>query len=579
MIKKLTYLLFALGLILITSCEDYLMEEPKSLTAQYLETPGGVDAALNSAYSDLRYFYGGESALNVTCSGTDEWQRGPDGSTEFNMYTDGLPANGMVGTTWNWGYTSINTTNAVIGFAENSGMNESLAKKRIAEARYIRATWYFIMVQVYGDCPLNLEFITEPSTEAVRTPAAEVYQAIIDDLEYAKLNLPAVAEEIGRADAAAAYHLLSKVYLTRATHATASVSTDYQSAYDNAMELISNSGTYGLALLEDFADVHLPRNEHNSEIIFTVERNADPLYNDADPDKNGNKNNRSSFFFRPHYEVCTDFGGLARTLEYGRPWIRVRPTNYLLNVAFEDKQYDTRYNKSFQTVWLVNSEESLTNSSFKLGDTAIWLPGVENYQPGLNIMNIYPPSLYYDNLLPDSTKQTKKIYPSLTKYDDIDRPTVNDASVRPFIVHRFAETYLIAAEAAMYLGKAGESVDLLGILRTRASYDPNRSAADNAFAKQRLLNRIPSMGDFDEGINFILDERMRELCGEYMRFFDLARTRTTSGQVQLLNRVRNLVPEIPAKNAIKDYHVLYPIPQDQIDLVTNEFKQNDGYSN
>jgi hypothetical protein len=131
----------------------------------------------------------------------------------------------------------------------------------------------------------------------------------------------------------------------------------------------------------------------------------------------------------------------------------------------------------------------------------------------------------------------------------------------------------------MYLGKAGESVDLLGILRTRASYDPNRSAADNAFAKQRLLNRIPSMGDFDEGINFILDERMRELCGEYMRFFDLARTRTTSGQVQLLNRVRNLVPEIPAKNAIKDYHVLYPIPQDQIDLVTNEFKQNDGYSN
>jgi hypothetical protein len=87
------------------------------------------------------------------------------------------------------------------------------------------------------------------------------------------------------------------------------------------------------------------------------------------------------------------------------------------------------------------------------------------------------------------------------------------------------------------------------------------------------------MTDLEEGINFILDERMRELCGEYMRFFDLARTRTTTGQVQLLYRVRNLIPEIPAKDAIKDYHVLYPIPQDQIDLVTNEFKQNEGYSN
>ena len=93
------------------------------------------------------------------------------------------------------------------------------------------------------------------------------------------------------------------------------------------------------------------------------------------------------------------------------------------------------------------------------------------------------------------------------------------------------------------------------------------------------------MTDYDTGISFILDERSRELCGEYMRWWDLVRTRTESGEVQLLHRVRNLVTpviysdngHIPAYQNIQDYHVLRPIPQSQIDLTSNDFGQNDGY--
>jgi len=559
------------------ACEKFLEEEPKSLlTAKYLESEGGVYSALYSAYSDLRYFYGGEGGLSVTCAGTDEWQRGPDGNLNINMYNTGMVTEGLLHNTWNWGYTSINTTNAVIKYAEASGMTASEAAKVIAEAKYIRATWYFIIVQTYGACPLNLEFIEEPSTEATRTPVTDVYDAIVADLEEAKLNLPPIAEEPGRVDAAAAYHLLAKVYLARATHPEAGQTNDYQNAYSNAMELINNKGTYGLDLLEDFAEIHQPRNEHNSEVIFTVERNTDIIYNDAG-DANGNKNNRSSFFFRPHYQVCTSYGGLARTLVYGRPWIRVRPTSYLLNIVFADKTDDIRYNKSFQVVWLVNDEASLTDPSFSLGDTAIWLPGVENYGPTKKVMNVYPPSQYYDELLPDGTRQTIKIYPSMSKYDDIDRPAVNDPSVRPFIVYKFSETYLIAAEAAMYLGQPETAVSLLNVIRTRAAYDPDRSSSDNAMALQRIINATPDMTDIDEGINFILDERSRELCGEYMRWWDLVRTRTAAGEVQLLYRIRNLVPEIPAKDNIQDFHILRPIPQSQIDLTSNVFPQNPGY--
>jgi hypothetical protein len=559
-----------------SSCTEFLEEEPRSLlTAKYLETPGGVESALVSAYSDLRLFYGGESAMSMTVPGTDEFQRGPDGNLALMTYDQGaLLTNGMVGTTWNWGYTSINTANAVIQFAATSGMAEPRAKVVMAEARYIRALWYFNMVRKYGELVLNLEFNQVPRTTATRSPVAEVYNAIIEDLEIAKNDLPKRPGEPGRAWGASARHLLSLVYLTRATHPIAGQATDYQNAFDNAMYLINNAGTYGVALLRDFADVHRPRNENNAEVLFNVQRNTDPVYNDIDPNVSGNKNNRSSFFYRPNYGVIV--GGLVRDIPNGRPWHRVRPTNYLLDVVFMERSDDTRYNKTFQTLWRVNDAANAVVAGFVNGDTAIWLPGVESHRPA-RALRIFRPSEYFDNVSAGGTRQTLSIYPSMSKYDDIDRPSVNDASVRPFVVFRFAETYLIAAEAAMYLNRPGDARNLLNVVRTRATFLAGRSDAANAAAAARITASTPSMADFDQGITFILDERSRELAGEYMRWFDLVRTRNSAGVSMLLHRLRTINPELPGRNTVQDHHILRPIPQSQIDLTTNPFPQNPGY--
>mgnify|MGYP001328613152 CR=1 FL=1 len=254
--KKIKYIAVIIVLAFTVSCEDFLKEDPKSLlTAQYLETEAGVNSALYSAYSDLRYIYGGESAMNATCSGTDEWQKGPDGNANFNLYQTGMAADGAISGLWNWGFTAINTSNAVIKYAPLCGMDEEEVTKVTAEAKFLRATWYFLIVQTFGACPVNLDFIQEPSTEAYRDPVADVYAAIVADLEEAKSVLPAQAEETGRADAAVATHLLAKVYLTRATTQGANAASDYQQAYNNAMELISNKGLYGLELEQDFAKV------------------------------------------------------------------------------------------------------------------------------------------------------------------------------------------------------------------------------------------------------------------------------------------------------------------------------------
>jgi len=582
MMNKIKYIAVIFVLALMVSCEDFLKEDPKSLlTAQYLETESGVWSALYSAYSDMRYVYGGESAMNATCSGTDEWQKGPDGNANFNLYQSGMAADGAITGLWNWGYTAINTSNAVVKYAPLCGMSDADAAMVTAEAKYLRATWYFIIVQTFGPCPLSLDFNQEPSTEAYRESVADVYAAIIDDLEEAKNVLPAVAEADGRVDAAAATHLLAKVYLARATTTGANASSDYQQAYNNAMELINNKGDYGLELEQDFAKVFEPRNEHGSEIIFTVERNTDILYNDAgNPSGSGSssKNNIAFMFFRPNYSAW-GVGGLIRDIPYGRPWHRVRPTNYLLDVTFAERSDDSRYFKTFQTVWLLNDAAGITAPGYVVGDTAAWLPGYEN-PPAVKAVKTFPPSQYYNN-----NGQTMSIYPALSKYNDIDRPDVAESSVRPFIVHRFAETYLIAAEAAMYLDKPSEATDLINVVRDRASYLEDRTAAENVLAAQRMRNKVPDMSDKSAGIDFILEERSRELCGEYMRWWDLVRTRTASGDVQLLYRIRNLVSpihysddgHIPAYANISDFHVLRPIPQTQIDLTSNEFPQNDGY--
>ncbi|HWW42146.1 RagB/SusD family nutrient uptake outer membrane protein, partial [Pedobacter sp.] len=144
------------------------------------------------------------------------------------------------------------------------------------------------------------------------------------------------------------------------------------------------------------------------------------------------------------------------------------------------------------------------------------------------------------------------------KYLDPNRLTVNENSHRPIMVFRLAETYLVAAEAAFKLGQNEAAAAYLNTLRTRAA----------APGKQAQMQVTAS----DINIDFILDERSRELFAENVRWFDLVRTG------KLLERVRKY-DDFEAKNNIKDFHVLRPIPLSQINAVTvgTPYPQNPGW--
>lgn len=155
-----------------------------------------------------------------------------------------------------------------------------------------------------------------------------------------------------------------------------------------------------------------------------------------------------------------------------------------------------------------------------------------------------------------------RIYIALKKFDDLTGSVIRDLGSRDAFVFRLSEMYLIAAEGHMMSGNSGEAIKRLNDLRAVRAI----AGMDNSLNATELAQ----VGNKD--ISVILDERARELCGEQQRWFDLKRTGTLVDRVKKYNLV--------ASPNIKKEHVLRPIPQAQLDAVTNkdEFGQNDGYN-
>jgi hypothetical protein len=537
--KLILILIFTIGAF-TQSCKDMLEEQVVSgVTDKYYSTPAGFEDAVKSSYSFLRSFYASELGMTLTVFGTDTYTMGSDGDWKFlNQYTSQLDSRTrLLRDIWNNFYRAINTTNAVIDRAETvQGLSEQLKTKKIAEARFLRAHYYFILAQMFGDVHLSLKENTIVSTEASRTAVSKVYDEIIKDLEFAAVNLPVSADNYGRATRPAAEHLLARVHLTRGTSTllagqkTGGTADDYVKAAEYAKKVINN---YSFRLLPNFARVFdQGSGEINDEVIWSIQYTSDPL-------TNGGGNN-AHLYFLMEYDVLP---GMERDVQNGRPWKRFRPTEYTLETLFADRDNDSRYSASFKTLFFVNKPQG----TLAIGDTAVYLPGFD-------VSDELIASKPY--LLVPPRKYTAKLYPTLTKFLDPLRPDKTaTAGSRDFLAFRLAETHLIAAEALMLAGQAGEGSEYINNVRRRAAF-PGKEDQMEITVDQLTLD-------------YILEERGRELLGEQFRWFDLARTGTLVERVQAYN------PD--AMNNIRDFHVLRPIPQDQIDRTSTPFPQNPGY--
>jgi len=246
-----------------------------------------------------------------------------------------------------------------------------------------------------------------------------------------------------------------------------------------------------------------------------------------------------------------------------------------MDVAFANRATDSRYDGTFETVWLSNSVANSVKGSTGVTtprgtlingvDTAIWMadrlvtPAERSAMKGV----IFEP----DHLPGATVKFTTSFFPSVRKFDDSTRADMNDYSDRPYILFRFSDLYLIAAEAAFKGGAtAQDAADMINVLRTRAALKANQSAAQYAAAvaaQQITAGQVT--------LDFILEERSRELFAEDTRWWDLSRTKTLVSRVQLYNT--------EAAAGVQPFNMLRPIPQSQIDLVTEgpKYPQNPGY--
>jgi starch-binding outer membrane protein, SusD/RagB family len=173
--KRLNLLLY-IGLsggLLLTACSKKLVEEPRSLlTPAFLSTTQGFQQGLDAAYAGTRLIWGNQDYFTITVIGTDEFKRGIDGNSDINVYSSGYtPSTGVINANWRNAYTFINTCNGVIDNAPNVALPDATKKRMVAEAKFLRANYYFLLVQFFGDVTLNKNLIAEPSTSAVRDPS------------------------------------------------------------------------------------------------------------------------------------------------------------------------------------------------------------------------------------------------------------------------------------------------------------------------------------------------------------------------------------------------------------------------
>ena len=531
----------------VTSCTDLKEYPVTGVTSNYFETPAGAEAATLGTYAGLRGIYGGEAEIRLFMIGTDSWEKGEQmdasGAGYFNDYTAQFTSTvgGSVQDLWQNAYASINTANtAIAAISASTGLTETMKNTRLGENRFLRALYYFDLVRTYGAVQLNLEPTEGVSVQAHRSPADSIYsEAIIPDLEFAIANLPLKGAQTDyfRATKGAAETLLAEVYLTRAA------AGDFDKAVQLTTDVIS-SGKY--TLNPNFSSLFCLPTTTSGACDYAASQKTDPelIFSVTFTGDNGTDafgNNLHLYWVMWYDNSAYTSPTLSRTPSYGRPYRRTRPTRHLLDLY--NRATDSRYNGTFQTVWLRAP-----------GDTAIVLTGS-------NTAETSPSSRFRKYGEP---QYTNGLFPTLKKWLD---QTRTDANVFPGHrdrqLWRLADVYLLRAEANIRAGRASAAIPDLNVIRERAAIDQsNKSSNDVDVA---AFNASP--------IDYLLDERERELAGEEQRFFTLTR----QGPEIFLRRIKAFNS---TASAVQSYFMLRPIPQNQIDRTEggkDAFPQNPGY--
>lgn len=422
---------------------------------------------------------------------------------------------------WPRYYNTIARANTVIAHANQAVSDTSIANIYKAEARFHRAYAYFMLVRDFGGVPLITKEVNSIAQKdliyATQSPVQDVYNFIIQDLQFAENNLPPswTGANLGRISAGAAKALLGKVYLTGAGLPLKNTQY-YQLAVNKLSEIVGpgNEAKYNFGLLPNFSDVFSNSNRKNKEVVFAWTN----LWTVA---------NSHSGIILPFLLFPSQLVGTPTQASYG------------LTPAFYNLYENTDTRRDFTVISRYISQPS--------GDSIVYDTTIHHY-----INKTKGGDVFGNTLIPYTGMAYGKFARNSLSPDQGAVPT--DFST-DLIQMRFSDVLLCLAEALNETGKTSDAIVLLNRVRERAN------------ASQYAV------GSQDEVRNEIRLERRLELTGEYTTVFDIRRWGTLKDEIAAMNPAQIL------NNALSPYSQkleLYPIPQKELDANPN-LKQNPGW--
>lgn len=540
-------------------------------------------------------------------------------------------------TNWNNLYIGIGNCNQLIESATNiASTNDAIKKVALGEGYFMRAYNYLKLVRQYGGVPLKLTVSNTVELEYTRATAEEIYAQIVDDFTQA-FNLLSNTGGPNKITKDAAAHYLAKTYLSRASEIndswnSATKAADLQQVVTLADDVISRHPLApNFVNLWDFK-VADGANEKLPELILSADFNSNVLTTGG---------NQQHLYFISTYDQLPQmirntsggrpFSRLAPTYFTFDIFDKVNDSrfwkSFQTKAMVNNKSGNYYVNGDLGFMYIINTPSD-TRFPLTRNDNTIVYSKTGKTIPVVFVAYAGDSFINNRNGLSSDVR-----FPSLSKHMDGSRLDFNNTKgSRDAILARSADTYLFAAEAKVKLAKLGtgsysDALPYINAVRNRATYKSGEDRAaytdgsaawtaagqgtravsfmpENSYYEsnnipvattatdltiasigalpaqdEAVITKLGYTSDYDRMLCLVLNERARELCGEFHRWEDLSRTLTLVARAKAYN--------IDAEPNIKDFHTLRALPQEFLDAVFKDGRpltaaektamQNPGY--
>lgn len=552
-----------LSMFTFVGCDDFLEEKPLDFYSpeNSMVTSEHFQSSLNFLYNKVRkqifemdpdtrlaFYYATDFAHNST----DYYK-----PAKLNDYVSTMvPTSSIPKNMWNETYDVISNANVILNRIEQTAQVNAENKAIISgEAKFFRAYSFRTLAHLFGGVPLILEEITIPRRDYVRATREEVYKQAKQDLEDAVAVLPDIESvKDGKVSKQLALHLLAEIDISLGL---------YEDAIKAASDVISHpalqlmSERFGSRQTEEgdvYWDLFRLNNQNrtsgNKEGLWVLQ--YDYLNSGSTV-----SSNFGGYFIIPFYQnimitaknsagediSTTAFAGITDG-RGGRGIGWVQPTKHFFEEIWSPNDIRNSEYNIMHDVRIDNADSPAAGKWFvkdgyyKQADSIRqWYPIITKFSR----MNNFPEDFW----LRDGNGN-----PLMTMFGEHLMSNSANSSYKDEYLFRLAETYLLRAEAYIMKGDKASAAADINIIRKRAHAEP--------------------VGVEDVDIDYLLDERLRELYGEELRMLTLCRM----GKLVERNRKYNPV----TGKSIEDYHNLWPIPYNEIERNTEAvIEQNPGY--